>query len=325
MPGFYVSQRSADLSQWTLGDPLSGVGDIAEAPGSPIETWTRAGFQGTRTFHVAWEHRHDIVKEILGGGDLDGDSFVMHQPLAYSDNVRAYARSVKVDPLPLTQQTATSATDAGDVLVSYPAAVVTVEYGTPTFESGGSHGDEAPYSQSSPVMVTEAFTAGAEFMNMKANEANQLYWDAAQAEPYPMDKMPGQLIRHINWTITFHHVLVFPTAIFLTWPNTVNGFNSTPGVGDFLDYYSPSLSASVPLYAETLLCGSPTLRREWSVYGWGAYEIVLQFQWRREGWQYVLNPETNIWQYLYNSAGAKVPIYPTANYSDVLPVIPVIP
>ena len=308
MAVFYIGQRDCDLTQWTIGDPVKGEGQIDEAEGSPTITWERTGFAAVRKLIVSWDIRYDVAREILGGGDIDGDSYVFHRPHKFPDYEKAIATTVKIAPF--VSDVSSTGEGQNDILATYTAALLTVEYSTPTFESAGSSGDESGYDPSNPIFVTESFESAAEFLNLPTDD---LYWSSAAqtADKVSVQDAPGKLLRMLTWNVTFHHVLSYPDEI-LDWPGTVNQYT----------HYSPSIGTNKVFAPHTLLCGSPIIRREFSAYGRGAYELELSWTWRcTDGatWNQFLAKDGQ-WQPLYKGDGSTFTMYQEADYRSILPV-----
>lgn len=312
--GFYIEQVDCDLTQWTAGDPLAvpAGGQIDEHDDSPEETWERGGFSAVRRFNVEWAERLNIAKEFLGGGELTGTEYLLHRPHRYPKYEQAICMGVSMRPVPGTAATATG-DDLNKLQCSYVAAELTVEYGTPSYDAGTT-GDTTGYDPANPVLITQSFDGHAEY---GTEPTANLYWDAsgdADKKVITADA-PGHLFPLLTWNITVHHALTFPREIFESWPGRVNQDT----------HYAPGIIASdgvaLQFAPHTLLCDQTTLRREYSAYGYGAYEAEMAFMYREyPNWNQAIDPDGAITNFYLENGSIRY-TYPETSFASFLPVV----
>jgi len=261
-------------------------------PGFPREEITPEGISIVDKFQCAYADRVTLAKEMLG--------FVVGSTLHLPDEYDAgdeplryvYAKKAEMEPL-----------GGIDTNGDYSKAFVTIHYGTLNYDA------ELPDEAGTTVFVSEGIEPSAEFITL----GRQGLYFGTGATAVSLEnanvEAPARVLRMIDWVYTIHRVPYLPSAIW-THVGCVNN----------AAVYSRTLNKTFA--AETLLCGNPSLEREFTSAGVTAWTITFRFSYRPEGWNKF--PRTD-------NAGAggvnfeaitdgtnAIPIYPLANFGQLI-------
>lgn len=263
--------------------------DYSERPGSPVEELTFSdGIRVIRTLRCAYEDRMTLARQLNGYVE----SGVLHLAHKYEprfsdvDLDYVYCQSVTIDPFE-------GLSKSGVTNGWYKYAKLTVNYGTIDRNEVGT------------TYVTETLQPASEFLTLDRT----LYWDSGQAEAVESSQSPGILISMTEWQYTVHGLEIPPAAVI-----------DLPGKVNVATVYSEALDYTFP--AGTLLCGNPTMTRQFTTFGTTSWTVTFRFMYRRYGWQFIPRPDGSggvEFVRLYDSGGNTVPLYETGDFSVIVP------
>ena len=121
---------------------------------------------------------------------------------------------------------------------------------------------------------------------------------------------PAKIMRMVDWVYTIHWLPFLPAAVW-THIGTVNNAAIW------------SLTLGKLFEQETLLCGNPSLTRQFTSEGIGAWEITWRFTYRKEGWNKF--PRTDNagaaginMEHIRTEAGIAIPFYELKNFGELI-------
>jgi hypothetical protein len=261
--------------------------DYTELAGSPREHIAHDGTNVVRTLTCAWGDRIQLAKELIGY--VVGS--IVHAPDAYDAGdvplYYIYAKAVNIEPI-------------GD----YTKAKLTVTYKSLDYDVDG------PSQTGQTTYVTENLEPSLEFLTLSDQK---LYWDSARtaANKLKASEVPSYIVRMTDWVYTIHRTYVMPAAVI-----------ELPGYVNSSSVYSYTLDYTFG--AETLLCGNPSMLREFTSDGIATWTVTFRFTHKPEGWNNFPRTSNNAsgitWGPIYqaDSANRKV-IYPLGNFNALIP------
>ena len=260
--------------------------ELSEPSPSPLrESFSpEGGFEVERALKCDWDDRLDLARELLGHVQTVGGQTIYTQPHRYPDFETAIADSVSIAPFGRN----VSATSGSDPINDYESAVLGVHYAVPE--------NQDPTGQG---LVTESIEGAAEFITVPHED---LHWDNGTGALLKADEAPGQLIKMLEWVFVLHHVTNIPSEVF----DLVGRCNSTA---------ITSVVLGKEFGVETLLYNPPSLRREITTDGVGAWELTFRFTWRPGEWNKFPRAGKSVMEHIYLSGGGIYRPYPTANLS----------
>ncbi len=270
--------------------------DYKRVPGYPREEVTRNGARVIDRLRCDYTDRITLIKELLGFS-IGGVLHVPHKYDPVDDTLESlYASTAEAEPI-IGLESSTG---------NYKKAIVTVRYETPSYDV------DLPQEEGETTYVTESLEPAAEFATLGRSG---LYFgtvgggDQKGLEELGMES-PSKIIRMIDWVYTIHWMPFIPAAVW-THIGTVNS----------AAIFSHTLGKLFP--AETLLCSNPTLTRQFTSEGIGAWEITWRFTYRPEGWNKF--PRTDNagsggmnFENLRDVSGNAIPIYDLANFGALI-------
>lgn len=272
--------------------------------GYPKESWSvDGGFRATVRIKVPWDDRITIAQNLLPRAYLSGGEWILKRAVRYPWYTPAVCTSVKMEP---PSRAAVEVKQPGQTYrqIEYASAMLLCEFETASYDSEQIRWPE------SELMVNEQINVSGEFNTLPTEK---LYWVAPTGEPGQPDydpgvpvkqvEAPGQLIRMLDWQITWKQMFSIPYDM-LDWHATVNS----------VAHYSPKYN--LVFEPETLLWGEPTVKPIFTADGRLAYEVSANLQFRYGTWNLFFRPGESEPSPIYDDANEQWHLYTPTDWSN---------
>jgi len=271
--------------------------EFEELEGSPhSEKFDRYGFSAIQEFKCAWDERHTLAKEMIGGRLVTRTvSGVITTYIVPGQEYPhyGYAKVYMVEMKPFW----TDMTDSTETEAVYGFAHLTIYYKTPDYSD-----------PNNPELVsTERVEPSAQVLNL---DGAGLFWDVTPGaeKPIAADEAPGLIVRMEDWIYTKYNEGKIDPTIF----DKVGYTNSTPVT---------SLTYKRTFAPDTLMFLGPEPTEERTSDGDRKFTTSYRFTFNPWGWNKLPRrmPSGVIqFQYALNASGVPVVFYPSTDLSGIL-------
>lgn len=271
--------------------PAAVTVDYVELDGSPKESIGENGFEATRELICPWDDRLTLAVQLSGDATAGAGAVTYTAAQRYPRNPAASVASVAIAPfggkcLP----------EGGDTKVAkYDYALLTTRYSIVDFDSESGGDTEA--------FVSESLEPTAEFITLPGG----IYKWGNTSGPWLTDEeSPGFLVRGCDWVYTRHKMPFIPPATL-----SLVGYVNNAAIFSF--------SLGLTFAKETLLYQPPTLRRQRTASGVGAWELTYRFSYRPGTWNKFFRASSVAFEPIWNDElGQVVKVYPLGDFLDLI-------
>lgn len=135
---------------------------------------------------------------------------------------------------------------------------------------------------------------------------DNFYWSSGSADALLPEEAPSKLRVGFDYYLTVFNQVSIPAHV-LTHPGTVNASTVTSG------------SLGLTFAAQTLLYNPPLVSRSVSLGGSNRYTISYRLSYRADTWNKYWRTSTGAFAVIKDSGGSTVLVYPTADFSGIVP------
>ena len=274
-----------------------------ELAGFPrLEASTDGRVVGRREWKLAGSDANILLRELIGGSILIGDTPIFDLPAIWPDPDFDYLRCAKasVEPFAGTQQPVTGTSFE---LSTYDFAKVIAIYEPPSIDQP---------DIDDQVVREERIEFSSEYMTLSTEN---MAWDSGGAQLLAIDVAIARLMGTLEYVVRFPF---FPNLPIQRISDSIGKVNIA-AVSAF--------NGTVAYEAETLLFLPPSASRVTTITGTQAWSIMYRLSLKETGWNKFLNPKTGTFDPIFRQSGQDGggnPIYalykphPTGSFVDLI-------
>ncbi len=241
----------------------------------------------TDKLYCVWDDRIALASELLGSVTAN----TVNLPEEYTVGTEfstIYAKTVDIEGIGFDK-----------TLLQFTKAALTVTYGKLDYE--------VTNNPIGPYYVSESLEPAAEFITLSKDK---LYWSNDQTSPLTDIEAPAKVIRMVDWVYTIHGKTRVPDWV---WTH----------IGKINDSSVTSSTLNRTFAERTLLCGNPSLERNWDTDGTPRWQVTTRLTYRPDTWNKFPRASANgtlSMSSIYDGAGTEKQFYETANFSSIIEI-----
>lgn len=256
---------------------VANASKCAEEQGSPQESWGAKGLNATVTLRCLWADRYTVMADIVDNN--------RQYPL--SSTVKSFAMSGSIQGDGQSDLATT-----GQHSIEYQHAILTINYKPIDYYDPGSGGDLQLFS--------EALEGSGEFLTL---DNTGMTWDAAALLP-----LDNQNFGKLMLSFDYVQVQYGLASIHADHMTRVQKVNSVAVTTKLLGYIFP---------IETLLYHGPSMSRQITTGGTGAWTLTARFSFRPDGWNKVWRNKTKAFATVYHD-GVAYDTYDPVSFANII-------